>query len=247
MEPYYKDESVTLWHGDAAEYLAAAEDRSVDCVITDPPFDARTHSQVRTNRHGYGSSGNGNRALSGGSDVRFDALDHNGQVALFASLGRITRRWVVANIATDTVFRFEIDGAPEGLRLLRVGAWIKTNPMPIISADRPAMGWEALAYLHRDDEKPRWNGGGRACNFVMRTSQGSGHPTQKPLDMVRRWVQCFSDPGDLILDPFAGSGTTLRAAIDEGRRAVGVEKDERWCELIAKRLAQGVLDFGDAS
>lgn len=241
--PYYEDDLVTLYHGDCREWLATQPDRSVDCVITDPPFDARTHSMARSNRNGYGTSGGGNRVLSGGSDVRFEAWDHPAQLALFGELGRIARRWVVSNVSTDTAFRFEVQDPPPGLRVLRIGAWIKTNPMPIVSADRPAMGWEPIAYMHRVDVKPTWNGGGRAANFVCPTSQGSGHPTQKPLGMVSQWVRWFTDPGDTILDPFAGSGTTMLAAKNEGRRAVGYEAREDFCELTAKRLAQDTL-FG---
>ncbi|WP_239582556.1 DNA-methyltransferase [Gordonia rubripertincta] len=224
-------------------------DESVDAVITDPPFDARTHSMARSNRNGYGTSGGGNRVLSGRAETRFDAWDHPAQLALFAELGRLTRGWVVSNIATDTAFRFEVEEPPTGLKMMRVGAWIKTNPMPIISADRPAMGWEPIAYLHRDDRKPSWNGGGRAANYVLPTSQGSGHATQKPLQMVEDWVRKFSDLHDLILDPFAGTGTTLVAAVNENRRAIGVELEERYCELIAKRLSNQTMtfDFGDAS
>lgn len=239
MSIYYQDESVTLFHGDCLEVMADMPDRSVDAVITDPPFDARTHSMARSNR----ADMLGQRALSGSSSVRFESIDHDGQLALFAEMGRVSRSWVVSNAATDTAFRFQVEQPPPGLRLLRVGAWVKTNPMPIISADRPAMGWEPILYLHRDDVKPTWNGGGRAGNYVMPTSQGSGHPTQKPLDMVRDFVQRFTDLGDTVLDPFAGTGTTLRAAVDEGRRAIGVEQDEKWCEHIAQRLSQTVLDF----
>ena len=244
MKPYYQDESVTLYLGDAMAVLASLADMSVDAVITDPPFDARTHDMARSNVEAYGTSKGRGRPFGGTSSVAFTPLTHGDQLALFAELGRVTRRWVVSNISTHTAFRFEVGDAPAGLKVLRIGAWVKTNPMPIISADRPAMGWEPIAYLHRDDVKPTWNGGGRAGNYVMPTSQGSGHPTQKPLDMVRDFVQRFTNPGDLILDPFAGTGTTLRAAVDEGRRVIGVESDERWCEHIVSRLAQGVLDFG---
>lgn len=243
---YYSDDQVTLYHGDAPTALAGMPDQSVDCIITDPPYDARTHQNARSNRNRYGNSGGGNRVLSGGSDVQFDAWDHPTQLALFEELGRITRRWVVANLSTDTAFRFEVDTPPAGLRLLRVGVWVKTNPMPIVSADRPAMGWETIAFLHRDDTKPSWNNGGRAMNYVGPTAQGTGHPTSKPLPMVAGWVRAFTDPGDLILDPFAGSGTTLRAAKDEGRRAVGYETSEKFCEIAAKRLTQDTL-FGGTS
>ena len=243
-EPYYSDDSVTLYHGVCQPIIAEMAERSVDCVITDPPFDARTHGMARSNREGYGTSKGGNRSLSGTSDVQFDSIGHDGQLELFADLGRVTRGWVISNVATGTAFRFEVEQAPPGLRVLRIGAWVKTNPMPIISADRPAMGWEPIAYMHRDDTKPSWNAGGRAGNYVLPTSQGSGHPTQKPLSMVTDWITRFTNPGDIILDPFAGTGTTLRAAINEGRKAIGIEQDERWCELIAKRLDQGVLDFG---
>lgn len=243
MTLYYQDDHVTLYHGDAAEFITDMEDRSVDAVITDPPFDARTHGMARSNRAGQGTSGGGNRTLHGKHGA-FESIDHAGQLALFEQLGRVTRRWVVSNVATDTAFRFEVQEAPVGLKVLRIGAWVKTNPMPIISADRPAMGWEPIAYMHRDDVKPSWNGGGRALNFVLPTSQGSGHPTQKPLPMVQAFVRNFSNPGDTVFDPYCGTGTTIRAAVDEGRKAIGVEQNEKWLEFTAKRLEQGALNLG---
>jgi site-specific DNA-methyltransferase (adenine-specific) len=71
--------------------------------------------------------------------------------------------------------------------------------------------------------------------------EATGHPTQKNVKLMRRLVQMTEG---LIVDPFMGSGTTLRAAMDLGRRAVGIEIDERWCEVAVGRLGQGVLSFG---
>lgn len=232
---YYSDDAVTLYHGDSRGFLPTLADQSVDCVITDPPYDDRTHSMARTNK----GRGHGNRAIN------FDCYDHDAQTALFAELGRITRRWVVSTLATSDAFAFDLT-PPPGLRCLRVGVWLKTSPMPQISADRPGMGWEPICYFHRDDTKPSWNGGGKAGNYRLSSVSGAGHPTSKPIGMVADWVRLFTNPGDTILDPFAGSGTTLRAAKDEGRKAIGVELDERYCEVIARRLSQDTL-FGGAA
>jgi len=72
----------------------------------------------------------------------------------------------------------------------------------------------------------------------------SDHLTTKPLSWMHRLVTDYSAEGQTILDPFCGSGSTLRAAKDLGRKAVGIEVDERYCEIAAKRLAQDVLNFG---
>lgn len=78
-------------------------------------------------------------------------------------------------------------------------------------------------------------------------TQRALHPTEKPLAVVDP-ILTYACPVDgVVLDPFAGSGSTLAAAKASGRRSVGIEADERYCEVIAKRLAQGVLDFGSAS
>lgn len=92
MKPYYEDDLVTLYHGDCLELLAEMADRSVDVVITDPPFDARTHSMARSNRNGYGTSGGGNRVLSGTAETRFDCWDHPAQLAFFGHGGTYPTR-----------------------------------------------------------------------------------------------------------------------------------------------------------
>ena len=71
-----------------------------------------------------------------------------------------------------------------------------------------------------------------------------GHPAPMSPKLARDHILTWSVPGDIILDPFAGSGTTLWAAKQMGRRAIGIEIEERYCEIAAKRLSQEVFEFG---
>lgn len=103
--------------------------------------------------------------------------------------------------------------------------------------------WHALG------TKPRvfrhlWSG---AYRVGEEAGKRSVHPTQKPLALLRWCIDRLPDEPGLILDPFMGSGTTLVAAKLEGRRAIGIEIEERYCEIAAKRLAQGVLDFSETA
>lgn len=232
MKPYFESEGIALYHADSFEVMSQMQDKSVDCVITDPPFTERTHIGARKN------------TSSGVADlITFDSFTEEQLYEAFNELGRITRGWVVSSL--DYAHAFEFDKQPpKNLRSLRIGVWVKTNATPQISGDRPAQGWEAISYLHRADKKAVWNGGGHHGNYVTTIPQATGHPTPKSLTVLSSLVERFSNPQDTIFDPFAGGGTTLIAARNLGRKAIGVEIDEKYCELIANRLSQTTFDFG---
>ena len=233
MRIYYQDEYVTLYHGDCREVMSGMADQSVKAVITDPPYTERTHTKARASKAG--------KVAEGITD--FSAITDAELRNVLTECGRVSEGWVVATLDYRHAVEFD-SSPPPGLKCQRVGVWVKTNPTPQITGDRPAQGWEAIAYLHRARGRSKWNGGGTHGTYVSPIAPPEGHPTAKPLPMLRDMVRKFTNPGDTVFDPFAGSGTTLRAALDEGRKAIGVELDERYCELIAKRLGQGAFDFG---
>ena len=130
---------------------------------------------------------------------------------------------------------------------IRLGAWVKGAPMPQITGDRPGSGHEAVLILHNEGKK-RWNRGGGAAIWhanVLKDPKICFMPTQKPLGLIAAFVSDFSNPGDIILDPFLGSGTTLRAAKDLGRRALGIEIDADYCKTAADRMAQAALPLAE--
>lgn len=223
--PYYDDGQITIYHGDCREILPTLGE--VDHVITDPPYNAQTHSGALTN-------GRGEDHL-----VDFSPLSDADVLQAFAAVGRVCRRWTVATMAWQHAALIECNPI-QGLRFVRLGVWIKPNGTPQFTGDRPAMGWESVAIFHRADEKLRWNGGGKH-GVWNEPKVNTDHPTGKPINLIRQFIEDFTDPGDLILDPFMGSGTTLRAAKDLGRRAIGIEIEERYCEIAVRRLAQEVL------
>jgi len=223
VTPYYQDEAVKIYHGDCLDVLPYID--SVDHVITDPPYGRETHEGART--------GSGDRAL-----VDFDCIDAESLRHVFAECK--AARWLIATIEWQHAAILERI-PPSGWEFIRLGVWVKPNGAPQFTGDRPSTGWEAVCILHSPGKK-RWNNGGHHAVWTFNKQNGT-HPTQKPLALIKQFVLEFTDRCEFILDPFMGSGTTLRAAKDLGRKAIGIEIEERYCEIAAKRMAQGVLDF----
>lgn len=224
LTPYYQTETSTIYHGDCTEIIAELS-LQCDVIITDPPYSKHTHakhlSTVKIDRQSLG----------------FEEITKDKMVELARRWTEIAQRWVI--FTCD--YHFMEDLFISGI-LTRFGIWRKPNSAPQFTGDRPGIGWEAVAICHRQGEK-RWNGGGRHAFWECNVDRNSIHPTAKPEKLIRSFVTDFSEIGELILDPFMGSGTTLRAAKDLNRRCIGIECDEKWCEYAAKRLAQETLSL----
>jgi DNA modification methylase len=107
----------------------------------------------------------------------------------------------------------------------------------------PAKCWKQSWELVQVRGTPRLNGQRDEAVLRCHVTQQDyhWHPCQKPVRLLRYLIEKATEPNELVLDPFMGSGSTLRAAKDAGRRAIGIETEERYCEIAAKRMAQAVL------
>lgn len=217
----------TLYHGDCREVLPMLT--GVDIVLTDPPYGEYTHKNAKSNKlndHGY---------RHGVKAIDFDAISEDGFIQLCRDLCGISRRWVLMTCEWRYMRAIEDSGM-----LVRHGIGIKTNPMPQISGDRPCAGWEAIAMMHRPGKK-HWNGGGKSSVYTMRMpSRDRVHPTQKDVSFYAALLRDFSDAGELVLDPFMGSGASGMAAIQLGRRYVGIERDVKYFDAACRRIEDAV-------
>ena len=226
MTPYYERDGIVIYHGDCRDVLPTLE--AVDHVITDPPYSETTHAGARSLLSDIGSGGTGDNA----GRIDFAATDATSIRDVF-TLGN-AKRWTIATVDWHHIGPLEAC-PPRGLRFVRFGVWVKPNGAPQFTGDRPAQGWEAVAVLHALGGKMRWNGGGNRAVWTHNVAHGE-HPTEKPMGLLRELVSLFTDPGETIIDPFMGSGTTLLAAFNLGRKAIGIELEEKWAHVAAERL-----------
>ena len=207
-----------LWLGDCREILPTLP--KVDAVITDPPYFANTHEGAR----GKGASTGGSHVL-----VDFASIDPHDWRAVIEQLVQKSERWVV--VFSD----WKASAYVEGLPLIRMGVWVKNDPAPQFSGDRPASGWESIAIFHRDGRK-RWAGGGRPAVWRTNIEKRGEHPTQKPAVLMDMLVSDFTESGELVLDPFMGGGSTGIACLGNQRRFIGIEREPKYFDIACRRI-----------
>ena len=237
VEPYFVSERVVIYCADSLKLLTLFPTGSVDHIITDPPYSEHVHSNHKTND---GTKGGADK------DLGFAHIDSVTMRLVSEQMGRVVRKWNLAfcDVESSHLWRMALT---QHLEYIRTGFWVKPNPTPQITGDRPGSGVEAIAIAHPKGRKV-WNGGGRSnvwTHHVSNKRSGRVHPTEKPLPLMRELVENFTQEGDIILDPFAGAGTTARGALDMKRRAILIEIDEQWCAEAAARCGGPIPERND--
>ena len=222
--PYYQDDSATIYHGDCREILPLLP--RVDLVLTDPPYgmgiDPRRFDNVAPQRRGmvrtqYADDCDWDSAPFDARPL-IDAIPKNAEVFLWGA----------------DYYRRSL---PEG------GSWLVWDKKLPSMSELPGSDFE-LCWCRpkrkRQVFRITWSG-----YLAKEPTERRAHPTQKPLALMRRCLS-LAPSAKTVIDPYLGSGTTLRAAKDLGRQSIGIEIEERYCEIAAKRLAQETLGFQGA-
>lgn len=238
MSIYYQDEFVTLYHGDCLEILHSLNDASVDAVITDPPY--ASGARTEASKSSSGAMVRGVRWSA--KPIENDQMTTTGFVWLMREVAYGSRHALVNGGAFACFIDWRqwptLVGAIESTNM-------RVNGMVVWDKESYGLGngfrsqHELLLYASKGVPTPH----DRSKGNVLRAKRvpNDDHPSPKPVSLLEEIMAVCSPVGGLIVDPFAGSGSTLIAARNLKRKAIGVEIEERYCEVIANRLAQGVL------
>lgn len=224
-----------LFLGEWQDTLNHIEDRSVDAVITDPPDTKRTKIGYRS------SSGQPAAATKGGYNIPYAAIVPEEVEELCEWVDRVCRWWFVCfNDHTGSAWIRDAMVARDWYVFAPV-VWVKRNPVPRFNADGPTCSAEHITVARRKVILPKERRGSRPGDYRTTVVSNLGPDLivtgQKPVDLMRRIIRDYTIPGDLIVDPYAGSGTTLAAARVEGRSCLGSEIDPTRHGLASKRIS----------
>jgi DNA modification methylase len=231
VKPYYEQDGITIYHGDCRDVLAELAPDSSELLLSDPPY-GMAFGGFRGVQQNVSADGarQGIRLVRQALAEARPAMKADAHFLLFCHW----ESWPDFYDACSPYFPIK-----SGL------IWHK---------DRGGMGDTAMEYA-RDYEVILYGAHGRRAiggkrdgavlsGFPPVRSQLRQHPTEKPVDLLSHLVAKHSTAAGCVLDPFMGSGSTLVAAKALGRGAVGIEIEESYCEIAARRLSQGVLDLG---
>src|SRR5699024_11351225 len=237
MKPYYEDDFVTLYHGDCLE---VTEWLGADVLVTDPPYGiAHRHKRTSGKTKHERRKRSQERRAQGGVEYHGVANDNSTEARDLA-----LQLW-----GTRPALVFGTWRRPRPANTIQRLIWHKADQATGLASP------QSHPWISKDEEidvlgqrMGQFNGNGRVDGTVYTTSESRGsrvrqigHPTPKPLDLMETLIE--KCPPGVVADPFAGSGSTLVAAKRLGRRAIGVELEEKYCEIAVRRLSQDVLDF----
>jgi tRNA G10 N-methylase Trm11 len=227
MKPYYQDDGITIYHGDCREVLAGMAAGSASLVLTDPPYGTQGLAGGYGRRQNWDTGNGMGRTIANDTDLQMLAD------AFPLALATVATGWAMVFYAPRKT--------PELCRITAGAEWFGEI---IWDKAAPGLGYH-IRYSHEniavyrvgEPQRPKQP----LLSLFRAVAPASLHPHEKPVSLCSALVKWGCVEGGTVLDPFMGSGSTLVAAKNLGRYAIGCDVDEAHCETAALRLGQGVL------
>lgn len=228
-----------LMRGDCLQIMPLLS--SVDHIITDPPYERITHEAKTTGaRNVRKDNGPANRAIS------FDHVE-NIRAEIVHESYMASNGWVLLFCSPEGVGRWADDINASSMKYKRACVWVKPDSTPQMNGQGPAMGAEMFVAAWAGKGYAKWNAGGKRGVYTHLTNPSDrhgGHPTEKPVALMKELVTDFTSPGQVVLDPFMGSGSTGIACHTLGRVFVGIEQDEKYFNMAVERMKLAYSQIG---
>lgn len=243
MKPYYEADGIAIYHGDTLTVLSDLGLKDVSAIVTDPPYSSGNLPESMKQKAGPRLRG----WTWDDKVMETDQLSTLGFIYMIRALC-VEARLSLCDGGSLLVF---IDWRNWGNLVGAVeSAGFRVNNMVVWDKKTIGMGNgfrnQHELVLYASLGTPRVVARDVANVLAVPREPNDLHQSPKPIALMEPMLRVVSEPGDLILDPFVGSGSTLVAAKNIGRRAIGVEIEERYCEVAAQRLSQQTLDLGAA-
>ncbi len=257
MTPYYDEGGITLYNADCLDVLPLLND--VDLIFTSPPYNLGTTTGGGFGHYRHGQKRGGQGKWGGSTEHGIVYADHDDAMTVedYAEWqGRVlTSCWSTLSDTGAIFYNHKprvqagslwtpLDVNP-GLPVRQIVVWARAGGVNFAPTHYvPTHEWIVVfakpGFRLRDKSAS-------GVGDVWRVTQEARnpHPAPFPIGLPAQAIETVAPK--VVLDPFAGSGTTLRAAKDAGVQAIGIELSERYCEMAVERLAQDVLDFGDVA
>lgn len=248
--PYYDHAGITIYHGDARDVVPSLLDATVDFIFTDPPYGHNNNNGdlAHHREKALGLVKRGEAVAGDARPIANDGPEANDLVRwFFGQTKRLLRHGgcccCCGGGGPDPQFARWSLWLDEALGFKHAVVWDKGGL---------GMGWhyrrnyEMVLIGEKPGAACHWFGGNDVPNVIRIPGikpSADGHPTPKPVELAAWFMRLHSEESDVVLDPFMGGGTTLVAAKQLGRQAIGIEIEERYCEIAVKRLAQEVLPW----
>ncbi|MEC9268501.1 MAG: site-specific DNA-methyltransferase [Pseudomonadota bacterium] len=202
----------------------------VDHVISDPPYEDELHKAVGRIRRKDG------RSMI--SDLGFEGINAS-RASVAKACIESASGWVILFTLAEGVRAWRDELQSVGAKWDTTCFWVKPDASPRFNGQGPARGAECFVTCWAGGGYRRWNAGGKRGIYThcVNTGRHGAHPTEKPVPLMSEILTDFTCPGDTILDPFMGSGTTGVACVKTGRKFIGIELDPDYFEIACQRIS----------